>query len=178
MENPVEGVEKRRAGPPSPSLFRRWETEISTFNSRLMCVARLDLFFSLSLFLFLSFFFHVLPLLTPGGIINPPPKTACRDQAAFFEGTRWKFQLVCTSPLFFFPFPISLPSFFLFLFFTTFNRTRMYTDIKLSIRERLRERFFSFARNLSFFFILTYPLLDSSRRILLKRLRGGVILYI
>lgn len=54
----------------------------------------------------------------------------------------------------------------------------MYTDIKLSIRERLRERFFSFARNLSFFFILTYPLLDSSRRILLKRLQGGVILYI
>jgi len=68
-----EKERKRRAGPPPSSLARCGETEISTFNSRLMCAARPTLLF----------FFTLFPLLTRGGIINPTLKTACRDRARF-----------------------------------------------------------------------------------------------
>lgn len=63
---------KCRAGPPPSSLSRCGETEISTFNSRLMCAARPG-----------PLFFTLFPLLTRGGIINPTLKTACRDRARF-----------------------------------------------------------------------------------------------
>lgn len=63
---------KCRAGPPPSSLACCGETEISTFNSRLMCAARPG-----------PLFFTLFPLLTWGGIINPTLKTACRDRARF-----------------------------------------------------------------------------------------------
>lgn len=81
------------------------------------------------------FFFHVLPLLTPGGIINPPPKTACRDQAHFRRdsvkiSTRLHFSVrVHFFPLYFSCFPFFSP------FYSPDECTR--TDIKLSIREQL-----------------------------------------
>lgn len=105
-------------------FFRCGETEISAFNSRLMCAARLDLFF-----------FHVLPLLTSGGIINPPPKTACRDQAHFRrDSVKISTRLHFSVRVHFFPLYFSC-----FLFFSSFYSpdecTR--TDIKLSIREQL-----------------------------------------
>lgn len=93
-------------------FFRCGETEISAFNSRLMCAARLDLFF-----------FYVLPLLTPGGIINPPPKTACRDQAHFRrDSVKISTRLHFSVRVHFFPLYFSC---FLFCFFLLPGR--MYT---------------------------------------------------
>ena len=67
-------------------------------------------------------FFYVLPLLAPGGIINPPPKTACRDQAHFRRdpvkiSTRLHFSVRAHSPFSFF----FAPSITRVSFFSSFN---------------------------------------------------------
>lgn len=68
-------------------------------------------------------FFYVLPLLTPGGIINPPPKTACRDQAHFRrDSVKISTRLHFSVRVHFFPLYFSCFPFFFFLL-----TGRMYT---------------------------------------------------
>lgn len=114
---------KCRAGPPPSSFTRCGETEISTFNSRLMCAARPG-----------PLFFTLFPLLTRGSIINPTLKTACRDRARFRRDfrplkipTRLHFSIHIHFSLYFlvwfypapsFLCPFRFPAFFLISYFS------------------------------------------------------------